>query len=88
MEIGKIIKGHINELLSLNDNISEKRLEICKKCPLYLKDWGGLCNPELWMHPETKETSTILKEGFYRGCGCRLQAKTTLLDAVCPCLQW
>lgn len=88
MEVGNIIKGHINELLGLNNDISEIRLEICKKCPLYLDKYGGQCNPKLYMDPNTKDVSLEKKDGYYRGCGCRLLSKTTLSEAVCPVKQW
>jgi len=35
MEIGNIVKGHVNEILGLNVNISEERMGICKRCPLF-----------------------------------------------------
>ena len=54
MEIGSIVRGHANELFKLNQDISETRLQICEKCPLYKKNvLGGLCNPRLWLNPET-----------------------------------
>ena len=81
MEAGKIIKGHVNEMLGLNKSISEQRLEICRSCPLFKNTTGGLCNPALWLNPETDETSTVKKDGYFRGCGCRLKAKTTLNNA-------
>lgn len=31
----QIIQGHINEWFSLGEEISAKRIQICKKCPLY-----------------------------------------------------
>jgi hypothetical protein len=72
MEIGNIVKGHVNELLNLNGDISAGRIEICKKCPLFKNILGGQCNPRLYLNPETGEISNKLKDGFYRGCGCRL----------------
>ena len=88
MEIGNIIKGHANEALGLNKNISQVRLEICHKCPLYKDTVGGLCNPRLWVNPNTDETSTERKDGYFKGCGCRLKAKTTLPNAHCPAHKW
>ena len=35
MEIGQIVKGHVNEVLGLNEDLKEKRMQICLKCPLY-----------------------------------------------------
>lgn len=88
MEAGKIIKGHVNEMLGLNKSISEVRLEICHKCPLFKNTVGGICNPSLWVNPETDETSTVKKDGYFKGCGCRLKAKTTLNTAHCPAHKW
>ena len=40
------------------------------------------------MNPITKEVSTEKRDGFFKGCGCRLLAKTTLTNASCPVKQW
>jgi len=40
------------------------------------------------MNPETLEVSETPKEGFKRGCGCRVQAKTRLPYAKCPLDRW
>lgn len=88
MEIGNIVKGHVNEMLGLNKDISEGRLKICYQCPLYSTKYGGLCNNRLWLNIETGDVSTIKKIGYKRGCGCRLNAKTSLPNAVCPIGKW
>lgn len=58
MEIGQIVKGHMNELLGLNKDISEERLKVCYSCPLYSTKFGGLCNNRLWLNPNTGDVST------------------------------
>ena len=88
MEIGNIVKGHVNELLGLNKDISQERLKICKVCPLFLNSLGGLCNPKLYLNPNTGDVSTKYKDGYGKGCGCRLQAKTKLINAHCPNDKW
>ena len=88
MEIGNIVKGHINEVLGLNVDLKAKRLEICHKCPIFKDILGGMCNSQLWLNPFTGDISTEQKDGYYRGCGCRLQAKTTLVTAKCPAHKW
>lgn len=88
MEIKNIIKGHTNELFGINKNLSEQRLNICKKCPIYSHEFGGLCNSKLYFDPETNEVSTNRKFGFIKGCGCRLKAKTTVASAHCPADKW
>ena len=88
MDIGQIVHGHVNEVLGLNENIKEKRMKICLKCPLYKDTLGGICNSKLWLNPKTGDVSTEQEDGYYRGCGCRLQAKTTLATATCPAKKW
>lgn len=88
MEVGQIIKGHINEALNLNADISKPRLQICHTCPLFAKVLGGLCNSQLWLNPNTGDVSTEPKDGYKRGCGCRVNAKTRLTNAQCPLGKW
>lgn len=88
MEIGQIVKGHVNEALGLNKDISQVRMEICRNCPLFKDSLGGICNPKLWLNPETGDISTEKKDGYYKGCGCRCQAKTTLPNGHCPAKKW
>lgn len=88
MEIGNIITGHVNELLGLHKNLKEVRLNICLKCPLYSPRLGGSCNNRLWLDPKTGDVSLTYKEDYVKGCGCRLNAKTTLAKEKCPAGKW
>lgn len=88
MEVGQIIKGHVNEVLGLNKDISEQRLKVCYSCPLYSSKFGGVCNNKLWLNPNTGDVSVYPEDGYQRGCGCRLRAKTKLLNASCPLDKW
>lgn len=88
MEVNQIIKGHVNELLGINKDISKERLEICYKCPIYTKHLGGICNSSLWFNPKNNDVIAHQEDGYVRGCGCRLQAKTKLKDAHCPAKKW
>lgn len=90
MGIGAILNGHTNELFGLNKNISEVRMKICKKCPLFKQSvvLGEICNSKLWYNKKTGDISMKQKDGYINGCGCRLRAKTTLANAVCPVGKW
>lgn len=88
MNVGNIIKGHINEVLNINEDISGNRLEICYRCPLYSSRLGGVCNNRLWLNPNTGDVSTTKKPGYINGCACRLSAKTRLPNAKCPAGKW
>lgn len=95
MEVGNVInqgknivKGHVRELLGLDQDISQQRMKICLKCPLYKNNLGGQCNSALYLNPETGDVSNVKKDGYFKGCGCRLNAKTRLAGAHCPALKW
>ena len=88
MEIGNIIKGHINELLGWNQDVSEGRLKICYICPLYSSRYGGICSNDLWLNEKTGDVSAVPLKGYKNGCGCRLKAKASLVNAQCPLGKW
>ncbi len=83
-----IAEGHLNELFDKNRDISVQRMQICLKCPLYKSAFGGQCNPRLWLNPINGDVSNIRLDGYYKGCGCRLQAKTRVSSAHCPVKKW
>ena len=89
MSLKQIITGTANELLGRNQDLWEVRMNICKKCPLFEESGFGLrCNPSLYLNPETGDTSSVSKANYYRGCGCRLEAKTRCTDCKCPASKW
>lgn len=88
MEVGSIVQGHINAMLGLNKNLSEARLKICKECPIYSTKLGGICNSKLYLNPDTGDVSTIKKDGYVKGCGCSIPAKTSLVSSECPANKW
>lgn len=87
-KVGMIAEGHVNEALGVNKDLREERLRICKQCPIYSPRFGGLCNHDLWINPDTEQTSDEPRDGYVRGCGCRLLAKTTLSYARCVAGKW
>ena len=66
----------------------DKRLEICKACPLY-KDtaFGAVCNPKLYINRE-REISYIPKEGYKKGCNCILRRKAANPGNHCIIGKW
>lgn len=88
LPIAQIIEGHAKEALGLDTDISEARLKICHRCPLFSNALGGMCNSRLWLNVETGDVSTNARPGYQNGCGCRLNAKTRLINAHCPVNKW
>ena len=83
-----ILDGHIKEMFNINDQLVKERMAICMSCPLYLKSpIGPICNAKLWINKD-KEVSTKEKDGYTRGCNCRLDSKTRVPHAKCIIGQW
>jgi len=85
-----IIKGHLNELFDREGDMSKERMAICKQCPLFAqhKVKGLICNPQLWLDPKTNTAIDHYEDGYTKGCGCRLEAKTRVEEAHCPASKW
>ncbi len=88
----EILNGHKNELYALAGMINTDdaavfsvREKICNECPLKI---NNTCNTGMWIHPTTMETRNSSKEGFIRGCGCRLSAKQKSRYSKCPAGFW
>ena len=50
--------------------------------------WGECCNSHLYLNTETDETSPYNLEGYKNGCGCVLNSKTRVPEAMCPVKKW
>ena len=89
MSLSDIIEGTYNNITNRKEELSAKRMIICKECPLYLETvLGAICNPDLFINPETKEVFGSKKPGNVRGCMCILQSKTRVEQARCPGKKW
>ena len=88
--IKHIIEGNVNDLLGNNQAIAGPRRKICKACPLYNTSFWGWqeCNSKLYLNSKTNDISTTPKPGYYKGCGCRIEAKITVAAEKCPADKW
>lgn len=88
MIVRDVVEGHLNEVVNKNTSLSEVRMQICKECPLYKSTTlGPICNNKLYMDSEGNTSENPLN-GYKKGCGCRLNAKTRLERAVCTHGRW
>lgn len=85
-----IVTGHIKELFGMNKELFETRMKICSECPIYFQAplIGAMCNTKLYINPETNDISRKEKDGYFKGCGCRLDAKTREYNESCPAGKW
>lgn len=90
MSVSQIAEGFYNNATNKKEELFNERIEICKRCKLIKSDkiFGDICNSRLYLNPKTDETSKENKEGFLRGCGCVLKAKTRVESAHCPVGKW
>lgn len=100
MGLGNILKGHVNELLNLNERLYKQRMDFCDNCPLIQKSIiGKVCSKGIYINQSTGEvintkntdelvSKLILNEDFKNGCGCRVEAKTRDIDSFCPLNKW
>lgn len=72
------------------DELYEKRMAICKECPLCLQTGVGYkCNPNLYLSETDKTTVSYRpKIGHKRGCNCLLDKKLHLPNAKCIVGKW
>jgi hypothetical protein len=92
-KIKQIVTGHINELFHIEEKLYSKRKPICNICKLKIEiEVMGIqteiCNPKLYLNVETNRTSEYPKEGYEKGCGCRVEASTRVKDKKCPLGKW
>lgn len=84
-QIKDITQGHYKELMKTGEDLYQTRMAICKTCPLFTDTmFGMICDSKRYLNAKTNKTSYVPLEGYKRGCGCRLSAKTRLEKAHCP----
>ena len=90
MGLNAIINGHVNEALGKNQNLYDKRIAICKECPIFsIKSViGPVCDSKKWYNPKTGQISNVSKVGYKHGCGCALNRKAKLPYSICPLGKW
>ena len=71
----------------MNEFSIEERQKICNSCPIYNPE-KGICNPKLWINPDTNEVSISPKSGYIRGCGCIVKVKMRNLFNHCVAGKW
>ena len=65
----------------------EERRKICEECPIF-SSVRGVCNPKLWLNPDTNDVSTSPKAGYIRGCNCHVLIKLRNLNNHCVAGKW
>ena len=67
----------------------EKRLAICKNCPIMrMTEYGMKCDERKWISPDGTQASFFKKLGWKKGCGCMLNSKAKNPNNHCICGKW
>ncbi len=88
-QVKSIVLGHVDEFLNRNEDFYNKRIQICRRCPLMIETaFGKVCDSKRYLDPKTMQSSYKFTPGSIKGCGCRLDAKTRRPDEHCPAKLW
>ena len=89
INVGQIIKGHINEITNQEDDLYKSRIKICQSCPLFTETAvGPVCDSKKCYDPKTEKTTTYPTQGSICGCGCRLGAALRIKNKTCNMNKW
>lgn len=89
-QVTQILEGTFNNITNRKEDLSTERMKFCNVCPLKKEDefFGPMCNSHKWVNPITNEISYFHIDGYVQGCGCVLESKTRVQNAVCPAGKW
>ena len=76
-----------NKNRSMHVQNIEERKRICEECPIF-GPAKEVCNPKLWINPDTNDISTSPKAGYIKGCGCHVYIKMRNLSNHCVAGKW
>lgn len=90
LDFNQIAKGTLNNILNKEEELYTTRIAFCRQCKLLTKHkiFGEICNPNIYVNPNTDEESVNPKPGFINGCGCVIGSKTRVKEAHCPLGKW
>lgn len=86
-QVKQIAQGYTNWALGREDELSAKRLAICRECPLYDADTDR-CSNKRGMNTVTGEIVSLPGENIVMGCGCYMKKKSRVLSAKCVLKKW
>ena len=74
----------------MEEDLYEKRMKICRECPLYKWDnfYGPICNSSKYLSPDGDDASYFPKPGWIKGCGCKLKFKVANPRGKCHAGKW
>jgi len=83
----QIVEGYSNYILGKEEELYEKRIKICKKCPLYNSEKDKCDSKKCW---DTSKNELVDYPGnnIICGCGCYMSKKGRVPNAKCVLNKW
>lgn len=83
LNVKQIAEGWINDTLKLEQDLYNRRMPICRKCPLYSEGkMGPMCDAKKCID-ENEVVSSYPGNGKICGCGCYIEKKTRVKNSKC-----
>lgn len=86
-QIKQIAEGWTNDLLGREQELSDKRMKICKECPIYDEN-ADRCDSKKCLNKETGEITQYPGKATVCGCGCYMKKKTRVPSSHCVLNKW
>lgn len=88
--VKQIVEGWVNDVFDKEQELYEKRIKICKECPLYTVDriFKGKCDGSKCWDTINDKLVNFPGKNIICGCGCKMSAKTRLKESKCVLNKW
>jgi len=86
-QIKEIAEGYTNWALDRESELAEKRMTICKECPIYNPDTDR-CDSKKCYNKETGDITNIPSSVTVCGCGCYMNKKVRSVTSKCVLGKW
>ena len=86
-QVKQIAEGWTNDILGREQELFDKRMPVCKACPLYKEDTDQ-CDGSKCINPRTGEIVSYPMTEYICGCNCIMSKKTRVKNAHCVLNKW
>lgn len=84
-----MLNENVNRIMNQNEDLHQKRMQICKQCGLYKESaLGPMCNSKAYVKKYENDIKYHPEPGYVRGCGCLIDKKSRYPQSTCPAGKW
>lgn len=85
--VSQILQGWTNDMLGKEQELYDKRMPICKQCPLY-NSKNDRCDASKCLDVKQNKLVSGPGEGIICGCNCYCAKKVRVPNAKCVLKKW